>query len=555
MTSIQLSIASIFLISAFICLLATAKTVDIPNKGIRQSIQALLLTSSGWAMTQFVQLLVLSEPLAEAIQIFGLIFGISTVPAWLFFVSTFTGRNFHQSNKFQIGVLFAIITILSIKTTNPIHQLYFTVETVSVPFNSTQFDYGIFHHIITILSYSVIFYGFWLLYVDVERLPITKKKLLFVTGFLIIPAVASIISTFNLVPLLGSLSYDPVGVSLFSLVILFFTDSSVTQFQALKHQTFFNEIDNPVLIIDKESRNLIDFNATAGNEPFALTQDNLGTPVTSIFNQLSLQTDVVTVGSNTYSVLVTTYPSELVSENYALIFKDITQVENQREQLEIKQAHFENMVEGLSHELRNGLQIIQGYSNMESVDDDQVEIISDTADRLDRVSDDLTALAKVGQSNGSEGQIEFQTMMKKVEQDSKLVQGLTITYSGQGTLCLEERLFRLLLEKVCVFSEKTDSTTVDLTLHEDELIISTDGDAMDSSDPYGIFEYGKAIPSAELGSILPVVKSIADSHSWDLKIIESQTGFSFKLIGVTTHNIDINQDLDEMNDSKANTEE
>lgn len=530
MNETQIFIASLFFITTVVNIFALIKTTAYSEKGIRQSLQLLLIFSTVWALTQGVQILIISEQLSEFVQLIGLMFGILTVPSWLLFVSHITGSNLHTRSDVQVGVLITIILAFIIKLSNPIHGLYFTVETISTPFNGTIFTYNIGHTIMMILSYIAILIGFKAVYNETENLPITKSQLHLVSLALLIPGVVSIISTLDIFPLLGTVSYDPIGVSIFSLTSLFFADTSVTKLYIKRHNSFFDGISDPTIIIDKQSKEIQNMNDST--QVFEITEESIGDPITEYIPNFSLNASTLTIGDRTYSIVQSNYSTQMENDSYAIIFKDITELETHKNQLEIKNIHFENMVEGLSHEVRNGLQIIQGYSKFDPPEEEHIDVIEQTANRLHRVSEDLTALAKIGYTETPDTHIEFTSAMEKIISTNST--DITIEFEGNGQLYITESIFKLLIEKVVIYSQKTNSTTVTVKLTDTELYISNDGDGISGTNPISAFEYGEATPSAELGSILPVVKSIADSHSWELQLLETDEYVSFKLIGVNT---------------------
>lgn len=534
MTLVSVFIGNIFALSGFICLVSLLKTREIKQKGIRQGLQGLLATSGLWAFTQFFQLITFDPFLSQILQITGLTFGAFTIVFWLYFVSVFTGRNFHQSKRVQRISAGVLSIVLLAKFTNPIHGLYFSRMVLEQPFARTVFDYHIIHHITTIVSYGLTLYGFTVLFDSVDKLPITRKQLVSLSGVLILPAFISILSITNIFPVLGSVAYDSVGVAIFALAILFFTDISIDRFYIERHNSFLDKIDDAIVIVDHNGI-LQDFNEIAEREPFNLTENSVGKNVELELDSFKLEDDIVTIaGSSTFSVLRADYETDFFTTHESLIFKDITEIEEQRNQLEIQNNHFENMIEGLSHEMRNGLQIIQGYSDLEEKSDG-MEVISRTTSRLKRVNEDLTALAKIGSGHIDSGEesIDFTETMNKLSADSQLLKGIKLEYEGSGSVHMKEKTFRLLVEKNIRFAKETGAEKLSIKLVDDELIISNDGSGIAGRDPHGAFEYGKSIPSAELGSILPVVQSIADAHQLELEIEEHDTELKYKIYRTT----------------------
>lgn len=61
------------------------------------------------------------------------------------------------------------------------------------------------------------------------------------------------------------------------------------------------------------------------------------------------------------------------------------------------------------------------------------------------------------------------------------------------------------------------------------ITVQDDGDSYEIDRCHSAFEYGDASPTAELGSILPVVKSVCISQGWKIKPLKCDDGFKFRV--------------------------
>jgi len=136
---------------------------SIPEPDVRRGLVALLLASSGWAAAH-VGVLLLTDPLAkDALYTAGLLVGFTTVGAWLYFCSAYTGRTLHRNRTVRCLALLTFAVVALLKITNPYHQLYHTLAFVQQPFPHLAIRHHVLYWVIMGLSYALALVGGFML--------------------------------------------------------------------------------------------------------------------------------------------------------------------------------------------------------------------------------------------------------------------------------------------------------------------------------------------------------------------------------------------------------
>jgi hypothetical protein len=132
--SLAVGYALMFVAAAVGCAAGVVRARDVEDAETRRGLVVLLATSGGWAASHAALLALPTEALKTAVYLFGLILGFSTVFAWLYFCSAYTGRTYHRRTAYRWARVALYLGVVAVKVTNPLHHLYFTTGFVSAPF-------------------------------------------------------------------------------------------------------------------------------------------------------------------------------------------------------------------------------------------------------------------------------------------------------------------------------------------------------------------------------------------------------------------------------------
>lgn len=65
---------------------------------------------------------------------------------------------------------------------------------------------------------------------------------------------------------------------------------------------------------------------------------------------------------------------------------------------------------------------------------------------------------------------------------------------------------------------RNGATDIEITQTDETLIVTDDGPPIPPRDAERAFEYGQAVPDAESGMLLPVVRTLAAAQGWRVEI-------------------------------------
>jgi len=235
----------VFGATAVACFIAIPRARQITEQDTRQGLVALLATTGIWATTHVGYLLAPTAALQHGFYITGLIVGMATVGPWLYFCSAYTGRSLHRNTTYRWVAGGTYMVIVSIKLTNPLHGLYYSVSPASFPFQHLMIDHGTLHWLAMGLAYSLAIVGIFMLFELFNQVEYNTKPfvgLVTVTAMPVVLDVAGYATTIVI-----DITYSALGVGVFALGMLFLY---ADQFDSLR---LAGQYSTPVIILNKHN--------------------------------------------------------------------------------------------------------------------------------------------------------------------------------------------------------------------------------------------------------------------------------------------------------------
>ncbi|WP_302080231.1 PAS domain S-box protein [Salinibaculum rarum] len=255
--------------AGFTCLGTLLQTRRLASRDVRRGLAALLVLSGLWALAVVAQLLASSFAVKKLLYTVGLVFGFGTVFAWLYFVSAYTGRQFHRDRKVVAAGagLFGLAAL--IKVTNSIHGAYFTATLKATPFSHIVVDHSAIHWLLTGVAYTLSGVGFWLIYDAFKgrETPVTLYALIGATALPIVPYFLAALFP----DLLLRVNYEPLGVAIFAVGVLFFVQDSFLELSSPGHSQLVDILSEGVVLLD-ENDGVVSYNDHAKEAFSELTQ-------------------------------------------------------------------------------------------------------------------------------------------------------------------------------------------------------------------------------------------------------------------------------------------
>lgn len=537
----------VFGIAALACFGSLRRVYRFEDTDIRRGLVGLLVFSGLWAAAQVGRLLTPSVELAVSLYIIGLTAGLASVGAWLYFSSAYAGYDYHHNTLLRQSALGFYITVIAIKFTNPIHHQYFTAVRVETPYPHLVIQRLSLYWAITGLSYVLAAVGLYMLYEAVRSSRYGTTMLGLLMSLAAVPAGLTVAS--GLWPsVLLELNYEPLGVAAFAIGVLYFVEEQFLAVPTFARQQVIDDLSEPVVIIDRDGV-IRDYNPAAAHA-FPTLDERESRELAGVAPHLltsSDPTEPLEIAQNDHTRYYLREKSKITVGDTVLgkafVFTDVTEVERQRRELHRQNEQLEDFATAITHELRNTLMVIQGQIDIAATglsgDADPtvieaLETVERTADRMTRVVSDLTRLARHGQTLGDVSDCQFQATVEQAWMEANIDE-LTLQPEGSGTIEADCGRLAALLTETFQFAEVTGATTVTVTLNDEELMITTNGEPIPANRTEEAFEYGAAVPSADVGMTLPNVRTLARVHGWHVSIDESyDEGVRIAVEGMTT---------------------
>ncbi|WP_324760759.1 histidine kinase N-terminal 7TM domain-containing protein [Haloarcula sp. GH36] len=530
-------------LAALGCGVAVGRARQVTDLDTRRGLVALLVGSGGWAALQLAFLVAPTPALGYGAYTLSLIVGLTTVGAWLYFASAYTGRSFHRDELYRRLAVVLYLAIVAVKLTNPLHGWYFQTAFVTTPFPHLTIMHGTFHWVVTGLSYALVAVGFFMLYelfldADYDTRPLAA--LVGITGLPVVFDIVGFTSDF-----LIDINYEPLGVAVFAIGVLYVFEEEFLAVQLT------SGVDAPIIYLDTDDR-ISHYNRRA-ERLFPALDGATGEPLDAVVPPANTELgdrnwilDRTDDGETEhYLVSDTRFSLGQTDIGRMVLFSDVTRTERQRRELERQNEQLEGFAAAIRHELLNTLQILSARIDIAgtAIDDGEVSLAreslqtaSDTSDRMADIVDDLAKLARYGQSV-EDDEARTVNIGRIVEEAWAIadVEDVTLSIDTDAELTADPERLQTLFVNAFTFGAHNGATEISVAATDRGFTITDDGRPTGDTDPASYFEYGSAIPDAEAGLTLPNLRMLAETHGWEATLDQSyQDGIRIIVSGVST---------------------
>jgi len=331
----------------------------------------------------------------------------------------------------------------------------------------------------------------------------------------------------------------------------------------LARDAVLESIDDAILIVDGDL-GIVDYNATTLDlfpdvenrldEPLATAYPALldredgarndGGGAKAIVDRIEGSMDSPFAGSvevttdgetRTLRVGVSTITSGGEPRGYALIMRDVTELEayaseleRKTTELEAKTQKLEQFAGVLSHDLRNPVAVATGYVEhaLDTGDVEHAEEALGALERMDATIQNLLALSREGDTIDDPDVVELATVVDEAwgtsdtgsaRLDSEIPRDYRCYADAERLQTLFENLFRNAVD------HGGDAVEVGL-LEDGGFYVADDGPGVAAEEHERVFEYGYTTSDDGTGLGLAIVEAVADAHGWTLEMTDSETG-------------------------------
>ena len=234
-------------------------------------------------------------------------------------------------------------------------------------------------------------------------------------------------------------------------------------------------------------------------------------------------------------------PYEQDGTRYAFaVYSDITDQKQREAELEQKNKQLDEFASILTHDLRNPINIAEGYVEQvkEPGNEECIELIERAHDRMKDIIDDTLTLTK--ESKAVED-AETVSMTETAESGWELVETngsklrvvdeFAVVGDSDRLSRLIENLFRNAIdhndEAVTIHVGTHNNITTEAGIKGDTnsaFYVADNGTGIPKPQRDTVFELGETTSREGTGLGLPIVKRIAEAHGWNVQIAESADG-------------------------------
>ena len=525
----------VFGVAAVACFAGALKVRHVEDADTRRGLLALLVASGGWAVAHVGFLVVPGTALKLAFYQAGLIIGLSAVGAWLYFTSAYTGRTLHRNRTYRRVAVAVFLAIVALKVTNPIHQLYYTVEVVQTPYPHLVVQNGLVHWLTMGFSYALATVGYFMLFELFTQVSHDTRPLAVLVSLTGLPLLFDVVGLAS--PLFIDFTYEPLGVAIFAVGV------GYVYLDRFQHVHLAGSQEDAVVFLDAAGR-IRDYNREARTH-FPALEGAIGEPfdrpMPAVAEALAADRSIVSIDrdGDTRYYRLTTNPFSASGDSMGsiLVVTDVTDREQYRNELERQNERLAEFASMVSHDLRNPLNVATGRLDLlaEAGTSEDLETARDALDRMNALIEDVLAMARQGQPIGERETVRLATV---AEVSWSMVETAAATLEVEGDMEFRADPDRLkqLLENL--FRNAIEHGGEDVVvrvgpLDDDGFYVADDGPGIPPEKREDVFGSGYTTAAAGTGFGLAIVAEIVDAHGWSIAIGESEAGGArFEITGI-----------------------
>jgi len=391
--------------------------------------------------------------------------------------------------------------------------------------------------------------GFYLLYELFHNSRFNTASLGLLVGLTGIPVFLDVVAFAELAPtLVLPFNYEPIGVAMFAVGVLFVVDETFVAVPRMWRKDFVEQFENPIILLTADGH-IRDFNQASVNR-FPAVADAIGSPLETVEPQLyaGVESPNSTLEYRTENTLrfytVQTQPLSRGTQSVgqAVIYKDITNIEQQRRELQRQNEQLNDFSLALNHELRNAITVVQGFIDHSAqslphetttFDTDSVTRANTAVTRIEKVIGNLSSLARYGQTPESISECNVRETAVAAW-NARETGDMTCSIETDAIIMANHPRLEELFCDALRFAHANEATKVTIDMSGDTLNITDNGTPLSPDVIDDAFEFGPPVPAGDADMSLPNIRLLARVHEWMTDIDMSyQNGVRIRISGIT----------------------
>lgn len=204
--------------------------------------------------------------------------------------------------------------------------------------------------------------------------------------------------------------------------------------------------------------------------------------------------------------------------------------------LQSQNEQLDQFVSVVSHDLRNPLQVAEGHLDLarEECTSEQLEAIGDAHTRMNTLIENLLALARSGVQVDEVESVDLASLVRECWGHVATAEATLVADVDQWIRADRSRSKQLLENLIRNAVEHgREDVTVTIGALNDGFYLEDDGSGIPQEERDAVFEIGSSTTEDGTGFGLSIVKQVADTHGWDVRVTTgSDSGARFEITNV-----------------------
>jgi PAS domain S-box-containing protein len=217
--------------------------------------------------------------------------------------------------------------------------------------------------------------------------------------------------------------------------------------------------------------------------------------------------------------------------------KDISERKAREREIERQNERLENFASVVSHDLRNPLNVAQGYIDLlsEDVDRDELRLVDNALERMNTLIAELLELARSNDEVGETAPVSVVATAERAWRSVDTPEATLDTPASSPAVVADESRLQQLFENLFRNSVEHAGPDVRVTVGttSDGFYVADDGPGVPPAERDHVLEAGYTTDEDGTGFGLSIVKQIATGHDWQIEIGDGPAGGArFDITGV-----------------------
>jgi signal transduction histidine kinase len=329
----------------------------------------------------------------------------------------------------------------------------------------------------------------------------------------------------NLVPTAGAVSVVLFGVLLYRYRLV--------ELPPLAYATAMKYSPDALLVLDQD-RQVVSANEH-GNELLDALDGSLGTPLSEsvpAFDPESTSNELVELELSSKE---TTYHRVFVEPltrggrrvGWVVVLRDETDQQRQQKQLQEKTEQLELFASTISHDLRNPLNVAQGYLQLaqSEVDREELDKVESAHSRMEEIIEEVLALARAETQTQELAPVPVENVVERAW-ENVTTDRADLRVETDRTVLADRTMMNHVFENLIRNAVEHGGGGVTITVGDldDGIYVEDDGAGIPPDEREAVFEVGYTGTTDGTGFGLSIIKQIVDAHDWEIEITESSGG-------------------------------